>query len=542
MSRKVLVVSMLTLMLLVACQLITLPLLTPKASPTIENSPIPKASPVPSASPSPSPEPSPTVPPPSQTPVERHEALSPFSIGWDDRQPFASGLIDSQQVVLGQLEGASIYHMDLFIADEPVQISGTLEVRYTNQEHEPLDEVDFRLYPNLFGGEASVENVVVEGTRVEPGLEGLGSVMRLPLPESIQPGDQIVIGFDFIVDIPANMSGNYGLFSYFDGVLALNEFYPVVATYDDQGWSREVPSLQGDVSYYDASFYLVRVSAPASLVLVTSGVEVDRVIHEGRQSVTFAAGPIRNFYMVGSERYVIESSTLGEIRVNSYAYQEYERGAEQSLIYIEGALRSFSDRFAPYPYTEFDVVSIPMYALGMEYPGIVAIFDDLYDPGKILYGMEAWDLMENVIAHEVGHQWFYNLVGSDQINEPWLDEAFAQFLTSLYYLDIYGPDADWNYRQGWEGRWNSVGRADIPIGMPVADYEGGEYSAIVYGRGPIFVKALQAEMGEQIFADFLCDYVETYAWALATTEDFRQLAEAHCGCDLSALFEAWVYP
>ena len=205
-------------------------------------------------------------------------------------------------------------------------------------------------------------------------------------------------------------------------------------------------------------------------------------------------------------------------------------------------LHSFSERFTPYPYTEFDVVSIPMQALGMEYPGIVAIFDDLYDPGKILYGMLAWDLLENVIAHEVGHQWFYNLVGSDQINEPWLDEAFAQFLTSLYYLDNYGADADWNYRQIWEGRWNSVGRAEIPIGMPVADYVGAEYSAIIYGRGPIFVKALQAEMGEQVFAAFLRDYVETYSWALATTEDFHRLAEAHCQCDLTDLFEAWVLP
>ena len=270
--------------------------------------------------------------------------------------------------------------------------------------------------------------------------------------------------------------------------------------------------------------------------------EVDRVEHEGRQSVTFAAGPIRNFYMVASERYSVASAMFGEIHINSYVYEGYERGAEQALIYAENALRSYSDRFAPYPYTEFDVASIPMYALGMEYPGIVAIFDDLYDSEKNLYGMTAWDLLENVIAHEVGHQWFYNLVGSDQINEPWLDEAFAQFLTSLYYLDIYGPDADWNYRQGWESRWNSVGRADIPIGMPVADYEGGEYSAIVYGRGPIFVKALQAEMGEQVFADFLRDYVATYAWALATTEDFRQLAEAHCSCDLTDLFEDWVYP
>ncbi|MGD8813483.1 MAG: M1 family metallopeptidase [Anaerolineales bacterium] len=536
MKTKLRPVSMLVPMFLMACQLLALPSPVPGASPTSNIHTYP------SASSTLTPEPSPTPLPPSPTPTEICEALSPFSVGWDERQLFVSGLVEGQHVVLDQLDGASIYHMDLILTIDPVKIAGTIEVRYTNQEQVALDDVYFRLYPNLFGGGLRIVDVMVDGTNVSPSYQTLDSVMGIPLPESIQPGDRIVIGFDFIVDIPLNMAGNYGLFGYFDDVLALNEFHPVVATYDDQGWSRELPSPQGDVSYYDAAFYLVRVNAPASLILATSGVEVDRLELDGRQSVTFAAGPIRNFYMVASERYVMESDTLGEITINSYVYEGLENGAEQALIYAEGALRSYSERFVPYPYTEFDIVSIPMQALGMEYPGIVAIFDDLYDPGKILYGMPAWDLLENVIAHEVGHQWFYNLVGSDQINEPWLDEAFAQFLTSLYYLDNFGAEADWKYRQVWEGRWNSVGRAAIPIGLPVEAYQGLEYGAIVYGRGPIFVKALQSEMGELVFAEFLRDYVETYSWALATTEDFRRLAEAHCDCDLTDLFEAWVYP
>jgi len=92
-------------------------------------------------------------------------------------------------------------------------------------------------------------------------------------------------------------------------------------------------------------------------------------------------------------------------------------------------------------------------------------------------------MIESVVAHEVGHQWFYNVVGSDQINEPWLDEAVDQYVTGLYFLDAYGKSGYDGYRSTWQSRWERVSRANIPIGMPAEKYQGKEYGAIVYGRG-----------------------------------------------------------
>ena len=84
------------------------------------------------------------------------------------------------------------------------------------------------------------------------------------------------------------------------------------------------------------------------------------------------------------------------------------------------------------------------------------------------------------------------------------------------------------------------------VKLPVAAYsEGGEfagaYGAIVYGRGPLFFEALRDEMGQATFDAFLRDYVQENRWGIATTESLRALAEQHCGCDLEALFEEWVY-
>jgi hypothetical protein len=479
--------------------------------------------------------------PADQYPTEPGRSLSPFVVEWDDRMLFAGGLIESQQELLNQLQGASIYHMDLVIADDMLEITGSLEVRYTNQEDVSLSEVYFRLYPNLFGGEVSISSVEADGQSVLPAYESYDSAMSVPLPETLDPGQSVVIDFDFTLEMTQDMSGNYGLFGYFDGVMALMAFHPVVAVYDDAGWNSGVPAESGDVSYYDAAFYLVRVRVPTDTTLVAAGVEVSRERAGQNTYVTYAAGPIRDFYMVASDRFVVESEQVGETLINSYVFDNLVLGAEQSIIYARGALESFNERFAPYPYTEFDMVSTPMQALGMEFPGIVANLDRLYDPDEYFYGAPAWVTLESVVAHEAGHQWFYNLVGSDQINEPWLDEAITQYVTGLYYDDIGGQAAHQGFRQSWYSRWDRVDRADIPIGMPVASYDGAEYGAIVYGRGPLFIEALEYEMGEARFAEFLRDYVETFSWELATGEAFRQLAEEHCGCDLTDLFEEWVY-
>ena len=83
-----------------------------------------------------------------------------FATPWEDRTPFQSGLIESQQPVLEELEGASVYHIELNIHDNLSTITGREDVRYTNSEAVELDEVQFRLFPNILGGEMEVSNLV----------------------------------------------------------------------------------------------------------------------------------------------------------------------------------------------------------------------------------------------------------------------------------------------------------------------------------------------------------------------------------------------
>lgn len=495
-------------------------------------------------------EPSPTapatIPTAAPAPAAPETALPPaevgfFDQGWDAREPFRSDLVSAAQGALDQQPGASVYHLDLRIDDSLTRVAGRQEVRYTNSEDVALDEIAFRLFPNLTGGSTTVSNVVVDGQSAAPRYAQANSAMFVPLPTPLQPGEQAVLGMDFDVTVPTDAAtSNYGTFAYLEDVLALAHAYPMIAVYDDEGWNTEIAPPDGDVIYADAAYYLAQVSAPADLTVVTSGVTLDRQQEGDAQTLTVAAGPARDFYLAASPGYQVVSRQVGETTVNSYAPRDLLPGAETVADVAAEALEVFTERFGPYPYREMDLVSTATSALGVEYPGVMAITDQIYVRRFEQY-------LESTVAHEVAHQWFYNVVGNDQVDDPWLDEALAQYATLLYFGDRYGAAGAQGFRESLEGRWERTDGEKIPVGLPVAAYsEGGlypgTYGSIVYGRGALFFEALAEEMGQDAFDAFLRDYYDRYQWGIATTEGLRALAEQHCGCNLQSLFDEWVYP
>lgn len=482
--------------------------------------------------------PSPTPDTPSTSTPEP----DPMTTPWDDRSLFQAGLIASAQSVLDELEGASVYHLEFTIAETLYQITGLEEVHYTNTETVPLEEIHFRLFPNILGGEMTVSNLTVDGQAASPRYELADSLMIVPLSAPLETGQSAVIHMDFAVTVPQTVDLNYGVLAYYDEVLALAHAYPVICVYNDEGWNAELPPQDGDVSFGDAAFYLVRIRAPKGVTLVTSGREIRRVEEEQAQVLTVANGPARDFYLAASPNYEEISQTFGEVTLRSYAPKEVRDGAQFALEVASRAMDVFSRRYAPYPYTEFDIVSTPTLALGIEYPGMTAIASRIYDVDGEYRGSPARVYMESTVAHEVGHQWFYHLVGNDQLDDPWLDESLTQFITLQYYADVHGRDGEDGFRAGLEERWNRVDKADIPIGMPVADYQGSEYGAIVYGRGALFFAALRDEMGTEAFDAFLREYTASLSWDIAAPEVLQSLAEQTCACELDTLFEEWVYP
>ena len=451
---------------------------------------------------------------------------------------FREGLIDPS--ILVDMNGASMYRLEFVIDRDFVHISGKEAVRYTNREDVPLDRVEFRLFANILGGKMTVSNLKVGNKAVTPTYELQNSLMIVPLTEPLKIGGNISISMEFAIEVPTDVELNSGLLAYYDHVLTLAHAYPMIAVYNEQGWNAELPPQAGDITFTDASFYFVTVTAPKGVTIVASGLESEPV-KSGRQIVqNVALGPARDFFMAVSKDFEVISETVGGVTVNSYAPKKMRGASQSALDTAIRAIETYSSAYAAYPYTEFDLVATPNLALGIEYPGATAITTRVYT--EEAYGEQTDIYRESTVAHEVGHQWFYNMVGNDQLDEPWLDESLTQFITWEYYRINYGTAGASGFESGLRGRWERVDNALIPIGQPVAAYQGREYGAIVYGRGALFFEALREEMGDQVFEAFLKDYVHTFAWKIATAADLKTLADKHCNCDLTPIFEKWVFP
>ncbi len=447
---------------------------------------------------------------------------------------FENGLMPEYQSIVQELEDASLYSLKFVIADDLYHITGSEEVNYTNNEDVDLNEIQLRLFPNILGGEMSVENIKLNRNNISPKYELNDSLLIIPLETPLQPKKSLILSMDFSVTVPQNVDLNYGVQAYYENVLALAHAYPMIAVYDDEGWNSEIPPQSGDVTYADMSFFVVTVDAPKDVTVVLSGREVNRQDNGNRQQIKAEAGPVRDFYLAASPDYKVFTKEVDGVTLRFYTRSNLQKGAEYALDVAARSIQVYGERYAPYPYTELDFVSTPTYALGIEYPGMIAITEWIIDPDN--------GYLEATVAHEVGHQWFYNLVGNDQLDEPWLDESLTQFATLQYFTDEYGQAGSEGFRADIEGRWGYLSNDPIPVGLPVREYSDAEYSGIVYGRGALFFEALRDKLGADIFDEFMKNYTTDNAWKISTAEILRTEAEIHCKCDLSALFDEWIYP
>jgi aminopeptidase N len=488
--KKRLIASLLTLCLLAACE--------PKPAPTATPAPLPD---------------------------------------WTDLSPFREGLTDPS--ILDQMQGTSYYVIDFAIDEDLIHVDGKETVHYTNLENAPLDEIQFRLFPNILGGKMDIRDLMVNGKSVTPRYGLANSLMIVSLPVPLAAGQSVTFTMGFTVEVPTDVELNYGVLASYAGILSLAHAYPVIPVYNEAGWNAEIPPQDGDLTFNDAAFYLVTVTAPKGVTVVASGLE-SAPETAGRQQVwKVANGPARDFFLAASRNYEVVTEKVDGVTVNSYAPKSLKAGSQSALMAARRALKTFGEQYTPYPYTEFDIVITPTLALGIEYPGATAIAN------RILlgdFGDQTSAYLESTVVHEAAHQWFYNLVGNDQLDEPWLDESLAQYVTWQYYESNFGAGAADGFESALRSRWERVENAPIPIGQPVAAYDEREYGAIVYGRGAFFFEALKNEMGTENFDAFLKDYTTAFAWDNATTGGLKSLAETHCGCALTSLFEEWVYP
>jgi hypothetical protein len=433
---------------------------------------------------------------------------------------------------------ADVPHYDIAVTVDPsaAQVTGHQEIRYTNTENKPLGDLYLRLFPNApgYGGYMTVTHLIVAQRNVTPSVELQGSALRIPLTPTLAAGESLTLSMDFHVDVPTSAGQGHALFSYLRGVMSLPTVYPMIPVYDDEGWNVEIAPEYGDDIYADIAAYQVEVTAPADFTLIVSGSCTPTQQEGEMQTWACEAGPMRDFAMILGDTYQQVNQNVAGVVVNSYFYQGHERGGHKALMVAADAMAAFTDLFGPYPYAELDVVETPNHLGGMEYSGLVVVSDSLY-PG--VAGVE-W-----LTAHEVAHQWWYAVVGSDQIDEPWLDEALTQYSTMLYYENVYGEErAAGVLNAEFIQTHNNLKRRgqDVVVGLPAEEYGPRLYWEVVYDKGALYFHNLREAVGDEAFFRILQTYYDQHRYKIATPEDFLAAVDHVTGDPHMKLFEQWV--
>ncbi len=434
-------------------------------------------------------------------------------------------------------------------------------VEYRNHERESLGELFFHLYPNVFkdrrrvpfpqedmglaypngfsSGYMRLKEVRVEGTPVSFTLKGESSdILHLPLPKVIKPGKTITIDMEYLVKLP-NCLGRFG---YGDTTYNVTNWYPILSVYDETGWNNDPYYEIGDPFYSDAANYKVTIHGPEDLVIASTGMAQKRV--EGDRGIwTIEAYAVRDFAWLAGRRenFKVFSREVDGTMVYSYSYED--EAGEAALDYAAEAIRIFNKAFGKYPYRQFSVVEADFFIGGMEYPHIVLI-------DKALYRPEVRQLLEYVVVHEAAHQWWYGLVGNDEIDESWLDEALTEYSTILYYGKRYGPQRQERMFQtmvidNGYGRLEALTEGQKEkeiIHKPTYEFEDmWVYDSLVYGKGAVMFRELHKEMGDQDFEKFLQTYYREMKYKNATKEDLLKACRKATGKEWKDFFQKWLY-
>ncbi len=493
----------------------------------------------------------PTQTPPAVTP-SLAEAKEPASIVTEQVAASSgkSPLLATAQGDLENLEDAPRYTIDLDVDYAGLLYRGQARVDYTNNEDVPLDRLYFRLFPNggaSYGnGSLQVSEVLVNDQPVETELSIDNTVLEVALPEELAAGESLQVDMAFEGQVPRDFGGEqtpagYGIYNFSEGVMALSGWYPSLAVYDDEGWNLDPVSPIGDSVYSDIAFYSVDVAAENGLSVITTGVVTESENQGAESRLHFESGPVRDFFLILGSDFEVVSREVDGTQINSYYLPGDALAGEAGLQVAADSLQVFNQRFDPYPYSELDLVEAPMrYALGVEYPGIILVATSLYeDPADPSFSV--------VTAHEVAHQWWYNVVGNDVIDEPWLDEALTTYSSGLYYEDIFGPRGYLGLTSYWQERYDQLVERGLDelITEDLAYFENlpeqGVYSGVVYSKGALFFKSLREEIGDQAFFEALQTYYRENKYRIADSEDLLGAFEQAAGRSLQDFYQQWLY-
>ncbi|MCE2876565.1 MAG: M1 family metallopeptidase [Bacteroidetes bacterium] len=464
---------------------------------------------------------------------------------------------------------------------------------YTNNSPNTLTEAYFHLYQNAvqpgsltdelykqnkakvtFGKyEAQKLGTVIHSIQINPednpirdepresqniAFEIQNTLLKIKLPTPLKPGDSIAFHIDFTTyfdrgSIRRRMKvyDHHG-YKHFNGV----HWYPRICVYDRK-FTWETDQHVEKEFYGDYGFFNISLTLPNHYVVEATGTLVNKddvlpaalrkqldianfkdkpigsqpsVITEPNGSFktwNFQAVNVHDFAWTADPTYRIGETTWNGVQCVAIAQENNAAGWQQTAQFTAKVIATYSRDFGMYNYPKIVCADA---ADGMEYPMIT--LDGGYYPSH-----------QGLIAHEVGHNWFFGMVGSNETYRAALDEGFTQFLTA-WCMRKLTKESQPELKRAFAGYMeDAIDGTDEVLETHSNDFHsatghGGGYKHVYYKTASMLYN-LQYYLGDSVFLQAMKNYVEQWKFCHPYIEDFRNSIIQSAQTDLNTFFDQW---
>lgn len=425
------------------------------------------------------------------------------------------------------------YDLSLDINEGARKFSGTLTLHGTSTQDELI---------KLHTKDLTVTNATINGRTAEIAHSDNDELHLTQ--QGLSAGNQVLV-LGFTGDITAAMHGLYPSHFTHDG-----QTKTLFATQFESHHAREVfPSI--DEPEAKATFDLTLTTAQGQTVLSNQPIDYQRVEND-RLVTSFQTSPRMSTYLLAwvvGELHKKTAFTKEGIEVNVWATPaQPPESLEFPLDIAVRTIEFYNDYFdTPYPLTKSDHVALPDFSSGaMENWGLITYREIALLANPATTSISSKQYIATVIAHELAHQWFGNLVTMKWWNDLWLNESFA---TLMEYIAIDALHPEWNIWLDFASNESVAAlRRDAMQGVQPVQVDVNhpdEIStlfdpAIVYAKGARLLAMLRSYVGDEAFQAGLKQYFLTYAYANTEAEDLWNVLAAASGKPVPQVMEGWL--
>ena len=468
---------------------------------------------------------------------------------------YADVLPDHHDAVVATTErDISRYTLDVTADDATGTIGGSLSIAFLNRYGEPLTEIVLRLFPNAdhyVQGGTTVESVTVDGVSASPVLSVADTVLSIPLAEPLDSGASLTLAMTFSTVVPLDSLGSYGILSRSSatGAWTLADWYPSLAGYEPSlgaGWRRDPPFDDVDPTFGDVALYDVTLRSTGLAVVSTGTIVASSDDPAGETVTRILAGPVRDLTLALGSGWQRDSRRVGGTTI-TYATDVNDAAAIAAVLdVVARSLEVYGERFGTYPYRELDLVDVPLTSgtLGISWSGIVfldgpALARQAVDP-------QFYDFL---LAHEIGHQWWGNLVGGNSNDHTFITEGLTNYTMTMEVEWTQGRDAAVDMLRTYVApRYLTLlrGVGDSVADVPYPEAPAG-FGDIVYGKAALGFLAIRLEIGDDAFFAALRAFagdpagptVPGFRFRVAEPDDLLAALEAAGGPAVEATWDRW---